>query len=178
MLCLRATTNRDLPSLLGFGERGITVQKTIHVAAPVEQVFAFWTDYQNFPRFMHNVREVRPVSENRSHWVVAGPAGVPVQWTAEVTRVVPGALIEWCSVRDLRRAPPGRRVLRRERRRRHASERRALLYSAGRRLRPRRGGDLRRRPEERDGRRPAAHEVDDRNRHPPHDAAKPQPRES
>jgi uncharacterized membrane protein len=99
-LLARATTNRDLPSLLGFGERGITVQKTIHVAAPVEQVFAFWTDYQNFPRFMHNVREVRPVSENRSHWVVAGPAGVPVQWTAEVTRVVPGALIEWCSVRD------------------------------------------------------------------------------
>ena len=75
---MRATTNRDLPSLLGFGERGITMQKTIHVAAPVEQVFAFWTDYQNFLRFMHNVREVRPVSENRPHWV-AGPAGVPVQ---------------------------------------------------------------------------------------------------
>ena len=75
------------------------MQKTIHVAAPVDQVFGFWTDYQNFPRFMHNVRDVRQVSENRSHWVVAGPAGVPVQWTAEVTRVVPGTLIEWRSVR-------------------------------------------------------------------------------
>jgi uncharacterized membrane protein len=98
-LLARAASNRDLASLLGFGERGITVHKTIHVAAPVEQVFGFWTDYQNFPRFMHNVRDVRQVSENRSHWVVAGPAGVPVQWTAEVTRVVPGALIEWRSVR-------------------------------------------------------------------------------
>jgi uncharacterized membrane protein len=96
----RAATNRDLASLLGFGERGITVQKTIHVAAPVERVFDFWTDYQNFPRFMHNVRDVRQVAENRSHWVVAGPAGVPVQWTAEVTRVIPGELIEWRSVSD------------------------------------------------------------------------------
>ena len=74
--------------------------KTIHVAAPVERVFGFWTDYQNFPRFMHNVREVLQVAENRSHWVVAGPAGVPVQWTAEITRVVPGEIIEWRSVSD------------------------------------------------------------------------------
>ncbi len=97
-LLARAATNRDLASLLGFGPRGITVQKTIHVGAPVDQVFGFWTDYQNFPRFMHNVREVQQVAENRSHWVVAGPAGVPVQWTAEVTHVVPGERIEWRSV--------------------------------------------------------------------------------
>ena len=99
-LLARAATNRDLASLLGFGERGITVQKTIHVAAPIGRVFDFWTDYQNFPRFMHNVRDVRRIAENRSHWVVAGPAGVPVQWTAEVTRFVPGELIEWRSVSD------------------------------------------------------------------------------
>jgi uncharacterized membrane protein len=99
-LLSRAATNRDFASLLGFGERGITVQKTIHVSAPVERVFEFWTDYQNFPRFMYNVREVRPLAENRSAWVVAGPAGVPVQWTAEVTRVIPGELIEWRSVSD------------------------------------------------------------------------------
>jgi uncharacterized membrane protein len=99
-LVARAATNRDVKSLLGFGERGISVQKTIHVAAPVDKVFEFWTDYQNFPRFMHNVRDVRQVAENRSHWVVAGPAGVPVQWTAEVTHVVPGELIEWRSISD------------------------------------------------------------------------------
>src|SRR5687767_11148215 len=99
-LLARAAANRDLASLLGFGRRGISVQKTIYVAAPVERVFDFWTDYQNFPRFMHHVRDVRPMADNRSHWVVAGPAGVPVQWTAEVTQVVPGELIEWRSVSD------------------------------------------------------------------------------
>ena len=99
-LLARAATNRDIKSLLGFGERGITVQKTIHVAAPVERVFEFWTDFQNFPRFMHNVRDVRPLADNRSHWTVAGPAGVPVQWTAEVVDVIPGQLIAWRSVSD------------------------------------------------------------------------------
>jgi uncharacterized membrane protein len=99
-LLARAAANRGLRSLVGLGERGITVQKTIYVGAPVERVYGFWTDYQNFPRFMHNVREVLQVAENRSHWVVAGPAGVPVQWTAEITRVVPGQLIRWRSVRD------------------------------------------------------------------------------
>jgi len=99
-LVARAATNRDMPSLLGFGNRGITVQKTIYVAAPVERVFEFWTDYQNFPRFMHHVRDVRQLADNRSHWVVAGPAGVPVQWTAEVTGLIPGELIEWRSVSE------------------------------------------------------------------------------
>src|SRR3954468_23318905 len=94
-LLVRAMTNSDLASLVGLGDRGIAVEKVIKVAAPLDEVFGFWTDYQNFPRFMSKVRDVQPVAEGRSRWVVAGPAGVPVHWTAEVTRVVPRQLIEW-----------------------------------------------------------------------------------
>jgi uncharacterized membrane protein len=96
-LLARATTNHDLRSLVGMGRHGITVQKVVNVSAPVDRVFGFWADYRNFPRFMSHVREVRPVDDHRSKWVVAGPAGVPVQWIAEVTRVVPGTVIEWKS---------------------------------------------------------------------------------
>jgi uncharacterized membrane protein len=100
-LVARAATNRKLSALLGLADArdGIVVQKTINVDAPVEEVFAFWTDYQNFPRFMHNVREVR-VQDDRSHWVVAGPAGVPVQWDAELVEMVPDSLLSWRSLRD------------------------------------------------------------------------------
>jgi uncharacterized membrane protein len=97
-LLTRAATNMSFPRFFGFGG-GIIVQKVINVDAPVEQVFAFWTDYQNFPRFMHNVREVR-VHEDRSHWVVAGPAGVPVQWNAELVEVEPNARLRWRSTGD------------------------------------------------------------------------------
>jgi uncharacterized membrane protein len=94
-LFARAVTNFDFASLAGLGNRGVTVQKVINVGAAPQEVFDFWTDYQNFPRFMSHVRDVQRVAEGRSRWTVAGPAGVPVHWTAEVTRVVPGSAIEW-----------------------------------------------------------------------------------
>jgi len=99
-LVARAATNMDIASLLGLGRRGITVQKIMDLDAPVERVFGFWSDYRSFPRFMHNVREVQQVDANRSRWLVAGPAGVPVRWEAEITRLEPNALIEWRSSAD------------------------------------------------------------------------------
>ena len=97
-LLARAITNLDFATLVGMGEPedGIEVHKTICVSAPVEQVFAFWSDYENFPRFMSNVRAVR-LDGDRSHWVVSGPAGVPVEWDAEVMRIEPNSLIQWHS---------------------------------------------------------------------------------
>jgi uncharacterized membrane protein len=95
-LLARSLTNLDLATIAGFGENGITVQKTINVEAPASAVFAFWNDAENFPRFMKHVREVQQVDEHRTRWTVAGPAGVPVHWTAEVTRIEPDRLIEWC----------------------------------------------------------------------------------
>ena len=58
------------------------------------------SNFQNFPRFMSKVRDIRRIAENRSAWTVAGPGGVPVQWTAEVMRTVPNQLIEWRSTSD------------------------------------------------------------------------------
>ena len=99
-LLARSVTNLDLATLAGFGENGITVQKTINVDAHPGLVFAFWSDAENFPRFMRHVREVQQVDKQRTRWTVAGPAGVPVHWTAEVTRVEPDQLIEWCCSQD------------------------------------------------------------------------------
>ncbi len=98
-LFMRSATNLDMKTLLGVGRdrRPIKVLKTVNIHASVEEVFGFWTDYRNFPRFMSNVREARPTSDGRSHWTVAGPAGLPVEWTAEVTRMVPNKMIEWKS---------------------------------------------------------------------------------
>jgi uncharacterized membrane protein len=100
-LVARAAMNRNLAAIFGLADArdGIVVQKTINVDAPLEEVFGFWTDYQNFPRFMRNVREVQ-VHNDESHWVVAGPAGVPVQWNAQLVELVPNSLLKWRSTRD------------------------------------------------------------------------------
>ena len=53
--------------------RTVDIQKTLFIEAPPEQVYQFWTDYENFPLFMSSVREVRDLGGGRSHWVVRGP---------------------------------------------------------------------------------------------------------
>jgi uncharacterized membrane protein len=99
-LLMRGLTNWDLKSLVGAGSdcRAIEVQKTVNINAPVGQVFEFWNDYQNFPRFLSNVREVRPLGDGRSEWTVAGPAGIPVSWTAEMTEFARNERLAWRTV--------------------------------------------------------------------------------
>jgi uncharacterized membrane protein len=76
----------------------IEVQETIQVNAPLEQVWETWSNFEHFPRFMSHLREVRRTYKNRSHWVAAGPAGMPVEWDAIVTEWVPNEAIAWKSV--------------------------------------------------------------------------------
>ncbi|HET6577399.1 MAG TPA: SRPBCC family protein [Gemmatimonadales bacterium] len=81
----------------GERRRTVDIQKTLHVDAPVEQVYAFWSSYDNFPLFMSNVREVRDLGAQRSSWVVSGPGGVPVEWTAVLTEREENRLLAWRS---------------------------------------------------------------------------------
>ncbi len=75
----------------------VDIQKTLFVGAPVERVYDFWTDYENFPRFMSNVREVQDLGGGRSHWVVSGPGGVSIEWDSVLTEQVPRETIAWRS---------------------------------------------------------------------------------
>jgi uncharacterized membrane protein len=102
LLGLRGASNMEVSRLLGRGGRGlgIDVQKAINVNAPVEQVYDFWTKFENFPRFMSHVQEVRSLGNNRWHWVVKGPANVPVEWTAFVTDQVENKLLAWKSEKE------------------------------------------------------------------------------
>jgi uncharacterized membrane protein len=99
-LLARAATNLPPRRLVGIGagRRAIDVEKTIRIAAPVEQVWELWSNFENFPRFMSHLREVRKLDEGRSHWVASGPAGVPVEWDAVITDWVPQQFLAWKSV--------------------------------------------------------------------------------
>lgn len=99
-LISRAVSNLPVSRLVGTGagRRAVDIQKTMRVNAPVEQVWELWSNFEQFPRFMSHLREVRKTGENRSHWVAAGPAGVSVEWDAVVTEWVPNELIAWKSV--------------------------------------------------------------------------------
>lgn len=99
-LLLRGLTNLELSRLpgLGGGRTDMTVRKSITVDAPVEEVFAFWDHFENFPRFMSHVREIRLADAGRSHWVVTGPGGVPLTWDSEITAYVRNQSLDWHTV--------------------------------------------------------------------------------
>jgi uncharacterized membrane protein len=99
-LIARAAGNIPARQLVGLGaqRRGFEFEKTIALAAPVDQAWEVWSHFENFPRFMAHLQEVRSVDDARSHWVAVGPAGLPVEWDAVVTDWVPQQFIGWSSV--------------------------------------------------------------------------------
>jgi uncharacterized membrane protein len=72
-------------------------EKTIIVHAPVSEVYQFWTQFDRFPEFMSNIKEVTKTGERMSHWVAKGPLGTSVEWDAETTMLEPNKRIAWNS---------------------------------------------------------------------------------
>lgn len=99
-LLARGATNLSLGQLFGLSDEryAVDVVKTINIGAPVEYLFEVWSDFENFPRFMRNLRSVHNLGGGRSRWVAEGPAGVPVEWDATTTELVPNRLLAWRSV--------------------------------------------------------------------------------
>lgn len=102
VLMLRSISNRPFKRLAKISRdwQAIDLHKTIHIEASPEAVFDLWSKYENFPRFMSNVREVRDLGNGRSHWVVSGPAGVQVEWEADITESRRPEALAWRSAPD------------------------------------------------------------------------------
>jgi uncharacterized membrane protein len=78
--------------------RGVRVEKSVTINAAPEALYAFWRNFENLPRFMHNLEAVEVHDSKRSHWTAKGPAGTNVDWEAEIINEIPNELIGWRSV--------------------------------------------------------------------------------
>ena len=74
------------------------VQESIEVQAPLEDIFSYWSNFENFSNFMQNVEEVRMTGQDTSHWSVKGPLGKSVEFDAKTTEMDPSRGIGWNSV--------------------------------------------------------------------------------
>jgi uncharacterized membrane protein len=80
--------------------RGVmNLRAAITVKRPREEVYRFWHDFENFPRFMVHVDSVQR-SDGQTHWKVRGPAMKTVEWDAEIVEDRPGELIAWSSAKS------------------------------------------------------------------------------
>ena len=78
----------------------VHVTRAVTINRPREELYRFWRDFENLPRFMEHLESVRVLGPNRSHWTARAPAGTTVEWDAEIVDERPDELIAWRSLPD------------------------------------------------------------------------------
>lgn len=76
----------------------IHVQRSFTVDRPAEELYNYWHNFENLPRFMKHLKSVTSKDSRYSHWVAQGPMGVPVEWDAELLDERPGEYLVWRSL--------------------------------------------------------------------------------
>lgn len=102
VLTARGMTNLDTRSLLGLGmgDSAIRVNKAINIFAPVDEIYRFWRNFENFPLFMSHVKEIAVRDDDVSTWKVAGPAGTTAEFQSRITQDIPNDVISWETLPD------------------------------------------------------------------------------
>ena len=73
-----------------------TLERTIEVEVPASTAYNVWAQFESFPRFMHDVEEVRQKDDRHLHWR-AKVWGKTEEWEAEITEQIPDKRIAWRS---------------------------------------------------------------------------------
>jgi uncharacterized membrane protein len=99
-------------------EQGIKVVKTVTIGRSPMELYNYWRNFENLPRFMSHLESVEIKDSTHSHWKAKAPAGMTVEWDAEIINEVPYELIGWRSLEGsdipnagsvtFKRAPNGR----------------------------------------------------------------------
>jgi uncharacterized membrane protein len=74
-----------------------TVQESIEVNVPVRSAYNQWTQFEEFPRFMEGVEEVRQIDDTHLRWR-ASVAGKEKEWTAEIVEQRPDERVAWKNI--------------------------------------------------------------------------------
>lgn len=105
-VCLSRVSGSQKPAARSVGQiitrtaptGTVHVKKTLTIRKPVEEVYSYWRDFKNLPTFMTHLQSVETTDEGRSHWKAQGPAGLKIEWDAEITADSPNERIEWRSL--------------------------------------------------------------------------------
>jgi len=95
---LTNTRRNTMTTAADAKQQGIRVRKSVTVNRPADEVYDFWRNFENLPRFMDHLESVQVTGDRRSHWKAKAPAGTTVEWDAETTEDRPNELIAWRSV--------------------------------------------------------------------------------
>jgi uncharacterized membrane protein len=92
-----APRRRSAVASVAHGQ-GLKIEKSVTIHRPPDELYYFWRDFENLPRFMSHLRSVLKLDETRSHWVAKAPAGTTVEWHAELYREKAPEFLAWRSL--------------------------------------------------------------------------------
>jgi uncharacterized membrane protein len=72
--------------------------KSLTINRTPEELYQFWHDFENLPRFMSHLVSVKVTGDKRSHWAAKAPGGTTVEWDAEIITDTPNEVIAWRSL--------------------------------------------------------------------------------
>ena len=73
-----------------------SVEESVEVEVPVSTAYDQWTQFEEFPRFIEGVKEVRQLDDTHLRWV-AEVGGHSEEWDAEITEQHPDHRIAWAA---------------------------------------------------------------------------------
>ena len=74
-----------------------TIEQSIDVEVPVRTAYNQWTQFEDFPKFMEGVEEVRQLDDVTLHWK-AEILGQTREWDAKITEQNPDERIAWTNI--------------------------------------------------------------------------------
>lgn len=77
---------------------GYRIEKVVTINKPRGVLYEYWRNFSNLPLIMRHLESVQPIDYKRSHWIAKGPAGLKVEWDAEIINEVENEVIGWRSL--------------------------------------------------------------------------------
>jgi uncharacterized membrane protein len=79
----------------GEGEK---MEKSVTINRSPDEIYAFWRQLENLPRFMQHIRSVTDLGNGISHWVVKTDQDRNLEWDAKLIEDKPGQMLSWQSL--------------------------------------------------------------------------------
>lgn len=85
--------------LINDKSSNINIRFTETINKPVSEVFAFWHNLENLPKFMSHLDSVKTIDSTVSEWTAKGPAGIgSISWRARIVKDRTNKLLSWSSL--------------------------------------------------------------------------------
>jgi uncharacterized membrane protein len=86
------------PRAAAAGDDTVRVEEVVTINRTLDDVYGYWRNFTNFPNFMRHLKRVDILDDRRSRWTARAPAGMSVQWDAEIVEDRDGEWIAWQSL--------------------------------------------------------------------------------